>query len=107
MDRVFVPEDTVWRAMGTIPDSGLKLREAFKDFDAQVRFDLVIGEDYDPPGCRCGEIIQGKASPEECPLFGTTCTHENPIGPCMVSSEGTCAAWYRYAGVKKWKQSSE
>jgi hydrogenase expression/formation protein HypD len=101
MDRVFIPGDTVWRAMGTIPDSGLELREAFERFDARVRLDLEIGEDYDPPGCRCGEVIQGKANPEECPLFGTTCTHENPIGPCMVSSEGTCAAWYRYAGVKK------
>ncbi|MHC4942233.1 MAG: hydrogenase formation protein HypD [Planctomycetota bacterium] len=99
LDRVFEPADTAWRAMGTIPESGLELRDPFKAFDARLRYDLSIDEDYDPPGCRCGEVIQGKVEPPECPLFGEECTHEDPIGPCMVSSEGTCAAWYRYGGV--------
>jgi hydrogenase expression/formation protein HypD len=97
MEKVFVPADTAWRAMGTIPMSGLELREEYKRFDARRRHGLEIGEDYDPPGCRCGEVIQGKADPPECALFGSACTHENPVGPCMVSSEGTCAAWFRYA----------
>lgn len=101
LDRVFVPADTEWRAMGTIPQSGFELREPYKGFDALVKFGLAIGEDYDPPGCRCGEVIQGKVNPDACPLFGEACTHENPVGPCMVSSEGTCAAWYRYARPKK------
>jgi hydrogenase expression/formation protein HypD len=101
LDQVFEIADTVWRAMGTIPKSGLELRERFKAFDARLRYGLEIEEDYDPPGCRCGEVIQGKTEPPECALFGEACTFEHPIGPCMVSSEGTCAAWYRYGGIVK------
>lgn len=93
---VFEPETTVWRAMGTIPDSGLALRGPYRRFDATKRFGVTFGEDYDPPGCRCGEVIQGKVAPDACPLFGQGCTPIRPVGPCMVSSEGTCAAWYRY-----------
>ena len=96
MEAVFEPADTVWRAMGTLPASGLALRERYGRFDAVSRFDLTIGEDYDPPGCRCGQVIQGKAEPMECTLFGKECTPTNPVGPCMVSSEGTCAAWFKY-----------
>lgn len=98
MEQVFEQADAVWRAMGTIPMSGLELNETYRAFDAIERFDLKIGDDYDPPGCRCGEVIQGKAEPGECALFGKECTEYNPVGPCMVSSEGTCAAWYRYGG---------
>jgi hydrogenase expression/formation protein HypD len=96
IDRVLEPADTEWRAMGTIPTSGLALRPAYQRFDAVQRFGLTIGEDYDPPGCRCGEVIQGKLDPAECALFGEECTPAQPVGPCMVSSEGTCAAWYKY-----------
>ncbi len=96
LERVFEPGDTVWRAMGTIAESGLVLRAAYRAYDALARFGLSIGEDYDPPGCRCGEVIQGKLDPSECTLFGTTCTPTRPVGPCMVSSEGTCAAWHKY-----------
>jgi hydrogenase expression/formation protein HypD len=96
MDRTFEPGDTVWRAMGTIPASGLVLREQYRRYDALTRFGLSLGTDYDPPGCRCGEVIQGKLDPIECTLFGTACTPTYPIGPCMVSSEGTCAAWHKY-----------
>ncbi|MBN1444072.1 MAG: hydrogenase formation protein HypD [Planctomycetes bacterium] len=99
LDRVFEPADAVWRAMGTIPASGLELRESYRPLDARFRFDLELGEDYDPPGCRCGEVIQGKVEPEECALFGTECTPARPVGPCMVSSEGTCAAWHKYGGL--------
>ena len=94
--RVFVVTTTTWRALGDLPDSGLKLAPEFERFDALERFGLTPGPDHDPPGCRCGEVIQGKVKPVDCPLFATDCTPATPIGPCMVSSEGTCAAWYKY-----------
>lgn len=100
LDRVFERADTVWRALGTIPASGLELKDTYSRFDARKRFGLTVGEDYDPPGCRCGEVIQGRIDPPDCALFGSECTHEQPIGPCMVSSEGTCAAWYRYGRTR-------
>lgn len=96
---VFEPADSVWRAMGTIPRSGLELRPAFKRFDAVAQLGLTIGEDYEPAGCRCGEVIQGKLLPTDCSLFGKACMPTTPVGPCMVSSEGTCAAWYKYGGM--------
>ncbi len=96
MDRVFVPEDTAWRELGVIPASGLALRSEHRRFDALRRFGLELGNDADHPLCQCGEVITGKAEPSECPAFGDECTPLNPIGPCMVSSEGTCAAWFKY-----------
>jgi hydrogenase expression/formation protein HypD len=96
MQRVFEPADTPWRALGVIQQSGLELAPAFRRFDALERFGLTLGADEDPPACLCGLVIQGKAVPAECPLFGTVCTPIDPVGPCMVSSEGTCAAWYKY-----------
>ena len=96
LNRVFVPADTAWRELGTISRSGLELAPPFERFDALRRFELTLGEDEDHPLCRCGEIITGQAEPSECPAFGTQCTPLNPIGPCMVSSEGTCSAWYKY-----------
>ena len=99
IEQVFVAGDETWRAMGTIAESGLQLRAELSDFDALRRFDEAHGPDYEPPGCRCGEVIQGMIEPPECALFGGPCTPHHPIGPCMVSSEGTCAAWYKYSGV--------
>ncbi len=96
LGEVFAPTDEAWRAMGTIPQSGLALRGRYRRFDATRRFAIQIGEDYDPPDCRCGEVIQGKVEPPECPLFAHGCSPMRAIGPCMVSSEGTCAAWYKY-----------
>ncbi len=96
LDKVFEPASAVWRALGTIDASGLELRPQYKRFDAADQFGVEIGDDYEPAGCRCGDVIQGKANPAQCGLFATTCTPINPIGPCMVSSEGTCAAWYKY-----------
>jgi hydrogenase expression/formation protein HypD len=96
VDRVFQTAPAVWRAMGELPASGLALREEFRPFDAVSRLGVVIGPDECPPGCRCGEVIQGKASPADCPLFGRACTPLQPVGPCMVSSEGACAAWHKY-----------
>lgn len=94
--KVFEPADDAWRAMGTIPASGLALRAPYRRFDARERFGVAFGPDVQPPGCLCGEVIQGKVSPPDCALFGTGCTPLAPVGPCMVSSEGSCAAWYRY-----------
>lgn len=96
VDRVFQPADAIWRAMGTLPASGLELTDAYRSFDAADRLDVEIGSDVCPPGCLCGEVIQGKTSPAACKLFATACTPIDPVGPCMVSSEGTCAAWYKY-----------
>ncbi len=95
IDRVFQPGPAVWRALGEIPDSGLDLRPEFERFDAR-RLGVAFGPDVQPPGCRCGDVIQGKLDPDACALFGKVCTPMQPVGPCMVSSEGACAAWYKY-----------
>ena len=96
VEEVFACARAVWRAMGTIPDSGLELRPRYRRFDAVERFSLTIGPDTSPAGCCCGEVIQGKVDPPDCSLFGKTCTPTEPVGPCMVSSEGACAAWHKY-----------
>ncbi|WP_442598298.1 hydrogenase formation protein HypD [Neobacillus sp. D3-1R] len=89
------PFDEEWRGMSAIPKSGLVLKEKYAQFDAKKRFKVSIGEPRKTK-CRCGEIIRGLITPEECVLFNKGCTPVNPIGPCMVSTEGTCAAHYRY-----------
>jgi hydrogenase expression/formation protein HypD len=94
--QVFQPCDADWRGLGTIPGSGLELRDSYRKFDARVRFGVSIHESKPRAGCRCGEILKGEARPVDCPLFGRACTPESPCGPCMVSSEGTCAAYYKY-----------
>ncbi|MDY7109104.1 MAG: hydrogenase formation protein HypD [Planctomycetota bacterium] len=96
IDKVFQPGDSAWRAIGMIARSGLDLRPDYAEFDAFQRYGITLGEDHDPPGCRCGEVITGKCAPADCPLFGTVCTPIYPIGPCMVSSEGSCQAWFKY-----------
>jgi len=95
--RVFVEADADWRGLGTIPASGLELAPHYRAFDALERFGLKLGEDHEEPGCRCGQVLTGSITPPDCTLFGRRCTPATPIGPCMVSSEGTCAAYYRYA----------
>ncbi len=95
--KVFEEADASWRGIGTIPMSGLKIRNAYSKFDAEDRFSITpAAEVPDPPGCACGEVLKGLITPEECKLFATACTPETPVGPCMVSSEGTCAAYYKY-----------
>ena len=91
-----MPQDAPWRALGVMPRSGLELRPEFFAFDALRRFEITLGDDNDPPGCRCGEVITGRCRPVDCALFGTTCTPIYPVGPCMVSTEGTCQAWFKY-----------
>jgi hydrogenase expression/formation protein HypD len=96
MNEVFEPCDAIWRGIGTIPKSGLKIRQEYSEFDAAKMFEIEVEKTREHKGCRCGEILQGLAQPADCPLFGNGCTPEHPIGACMVSSEGTCAAYYRY-----------
>jgi len=96
IDTVFQPGDSAWRALGVMEESGLDLKPEFAEFDAFERFNLTLGEDHEPPGCRCGEVITGRCEPADCTLFGTLCTPTNAIGPCMVSSEGACQAWFKY-----------
>ncbi len=103
MGQVFQVAAAAWRGIGVIPASGLELSEAFADLDARRRFDLpdVTEGPLDAEaalGCHCGEVLRGVTLPPDCALFGTTCTPAHPVGPCMVSAEGACAAHYRYGG---------
>lgn len=94
--EVFAPAAARWRGIGAIAESGLAIRERFAAFDAGRRFTLALPEACEPRGCACGEILVGRKTPPECPLYKRRCTPMEPVGPCMVSSEGTCAAYYRY-----------
>jgi hydrogenase expression/formation protein HypD len=85
-----------WRGLGFISHSGLKLSEAYADLDAELRFSVPGVRVADPKACQCGEVLKGVIKPWECKVFGTACTPERPIGTCMVSSEGACAAYYNY-----------
>jgi hydrogenase expression/formation protein HypD len=90
-----------WRGLGNVPDSGLKLREEFSRLDAEVKYKevLPIAEIEDHKLCICGDILRGMAKPKECTIFGTACKPTTPIGSCMVSSEGACAAYYKYGNL--------
>jgi hydrogenase expression/formation protein HypD len=92
----FEPADALWRGFGMIPASGLKFNAACANYDAMNRFTVEVAESGPADGCGCGEILKGKLKPAECPLFGFRCTPFDPVGPCMVSSEGACAASYQY-----------
>jgi len=96
MDQFLIPADTHWRGMGMLPESGLVLRPEFAPYDAGKRFGLTIGPGRESPGCLCGDVIKGKCAPSRCPFFAKRCTPMTPVGPCMVSAEGTCAAYYKY-----------
>ena len=96
IDEVFETCPATWRGLGEIPGSGYRIREEYAAFDALRRFEPAIEPTVEHKGCRCGDVLRRIMAPDECPLFRTACTPENPIGPCMVSSEGSCAAYYRY-----------
>jgi len=98
MEQVFEPSPAQWRGMGEVPDSGLKIREKYQRFDAELAFDIEPGPTREAVGCICGDILRGVKTPDDCKLFGKACVPENPIGPCMVSSEGSCSAYYLYGG---------
>jgi hydrogenase expression/formation protein HypD len=90
-----------WRGLGFISESALKLRAAFADFDAELRYDVPGVRVADPKACQCGEVLKGVIKPWQCKVFGTACTPETPIGTCMVSSEGACAAYYNFGRLHR------
>ena len=98
MEQVFEPCPAQWRGIGEVPNSGLKLRKEYQRFDAELAFDIDPGPTYEPKGCICGDILRGVKTPADCRLFGKACTPQYPVGPCMVSSEGSCSAYYLYGG---------
>lgn len=96
LDEVFELKDDWWRGLGNVPKSGLKLKTEFKKFDAELNFQLNLPEPKEEKGCICGEILKGLKLPSDCKMFGKICTPENPVGACMVSTEGSCQAFYKY-----------
>jgi hydrogenase expression/formation protein HypD len=96
MNEVFSSCDALWRGIGLIPGSGLTIRDEYADYDAMRVFDLQLHDVPEIKGCRCGDVLKGKMSPEKCSLFGKACTPASPVGPCMVSTEGSCAAYFKY-----------
>ena len=96
MDTVFETGDADWRGIGMVPASGLKLKGRYEKFDVTKKFDIKATPSREPKGCICGAVLRGVNIPNECKLFRDTCTPEHPVGPCMVSTEGSCAAYYQY-----------
>jgi len=98
LDEIFEPADACWRGIGVIPQSGLKIRERYAAHDAEKLFNIEVPDAKTPKGCACGEVLIGTKIPPECALYKKACTPMDPVGPCMVSTEGTCAAYYKYHG---------
>jgi hydrogenase expression/formation protein HypD len=96
LDTYFEPADAYWRGIGVLPGSGLRLREKYAAFDASRKFSPPVSTASEPDLCSCGDILRGVTVPTECALFGSGCTPDAPVGPCMVSTEGSCAAYYKY-----------
>ncbi|MBE0067627.1 hydrogenase formation protein HypD [Thermoanaerobacterium thermosaccharolyticum] len=97
IEEVFEDSDAEWRGLGMIEGSGLKIREKYSEYDAEKKFNIKKpNSGTEIKGCRCGDVLKGIITPKQCPLFGKACTPLNPVGPCMVSSEGSCAAYYKY-----------
>lgn len=96
MNRVFEVCDAEWRGLGVLPQSGLRLRGEYASFDSSKAFEIPIVSSEEPPGCRCGEVLRGLLNPTQCSLFRRVCNPENPVGPCMVSSEGACSAYLQF-----------
>ena len=98
VDSMMEPCDSEWRGIGEIPQSGMKLRDAYAAYDARIKFRIPKVEGRSNPACRCGDVLQGKCLPSDCKVFGKVCTPEHPVGACMVSGEGACSAFYLYGG---------
>ena len=96
IDEAYEPCDALWRGIGTLPASGLRLRLRYRDWDAALKFGLKIDNNETAKGCSCGDVLKGLCRPDRCPLFGKKCTPDHPVVPCMVSSEGSCAAYSKY-----------
>ena len=99
MGAVFEGAAANWRGLGMVPESGLRLRKRYQRFDAELAFDIDPGPTREHKGCICGDILRGVKTPLDCKLFRGTCTPEHPVGPCMVSSEGSCASYYHYGPI--------
>ncbi len=97
MGRVFTSCTADWRGIGMVPLSGLGVRHEFERFDALAIFEVDVQMAAEPPGCRCGDVLRGSLLPSDCPLFGAACSPQRPVGPCMVSQEGACAAHFAYS----------
>jgi hydrogenase expression/formation protein HypD len=97
MNQVFEVGHASWRGIGEIPLSGMHLKKEFEKFDAALKFGMDMPDVPEPKGCACGKILMGLKTPEECSLYKTKCTPMTPVGPCMVSGEGSCAAFYKYS----------
>lgn len=97
MEELMEPCDAEWRGLGVIPKSGVRLREAYADYDARKKYDMPLIKGRPNPACRCGDVLQGKCRPSDCKVFGKGCTPQHPVGACMVSNEGACSAYYQYA----------
>lgn len=100
--KVYQTADTVWRGIGNLEGSGLSIREKYRNFDAKANIPVTVEAMKEHAGCQCGQVLCGTMLPTACPLFGKTCRPEHPVGSCMVSVEGTCAAWYKY-GSGRWQ----
>ena len=96
MDSVFDIGDADWRGIGIVPASGLQFKKQYEQFDAARHFDIKTSPTREPKGCICGAVLRGVSTPNDCKLFHAACTPEHPVGPCMVSSEGSCATYYQY-----------
>ena len=101
MKKYFETADARWRGFGLVPQSGLALKKQYSFYDAANRFPLQVPSSRPLKGCACGDILKGKLTSPECPLFAKECTPLKPVGPCMVSSEGACAAYYQYEWAEK------
>ncbi len=106
MGKVFKTASAEWRGIGEVADSGLVIKEDYSRFDVEKKFDIRPEPASNPEGCICGDILRGIKFPRDCALFGKVCVPENPVGPCMVSSEGNCAAYYLYGVVEDGRQDS-
>lgn len=99
MAEVMEPCDSQWRGLGMIQQSGMQLRPSYAAYDARKKYSVPCMHGHANPACRCGDVLQGKCKPSDCPVFGKGCTPEHPVGACMVSHEGACSAYYQYGGM--------
>lgn len=97
LNDVYEPYDDIWRGLGYISSSGLRIRDRYRDFDTVKKLGIKLSDEVKKTPCRCGDVLKGIIEPRECPLYGKECIPESPVGPCMVSSEGSCAAAYKYS----------
>ena len=98
LNQVYEPVDSIWRGIGVIKKSSLKIRDEFAEFDIENVLPIKVTTKSKTNACRCGDVLRGVISPVNCPLFGKMCKPNHAVGPCMVSVEGVCAAWYKYGG---------